>query len=189
MAQVDDNDLTLGLRGKIGKQLVFRKLGKATIASRRSRPGVALTEKQLAHREDFRLATLYAKRSLMKPELKEEYQAIARAKHLSSAFAEAVADYLKPIEIQGILTESYDGKADFHLPIVVGDRYKIKTMKVTITDASGALVETGEAAMNTSSSGFTYVTTVTVQDPVGLTIKVEATDRPGNVVVHEVTLS
>ena len=187
MAKVDGNDLTLGLRGKFGDQFVFRKSGKMTVATKRSAPTGAPTEKQLRQRERFRRATLYAKQSMLNPELKADYQAISSAANMG-AFAAAVHDYLKPIAISDIVLNGYNGQADWPIGIVVNDVLKVKTLKVTITDVSGSILESGEATRSGSSSGHTYVTTVPIPDVSGVTIRVEAKDRPGNSTSSEVTL-
>ena len=80
MAYVDGNDITLGLRGKFGQQFVFRKFGNGTIATRKPQPSGSNTPAQQGHRERFRLATFYAKQCMMRPDLKAEYEAIAKAK-------------------------------------------------------------------------------------------------------------
>ena len=98
MARINGNDVTLGLRGKFGKQFVFRKFKNRTIAFRRPDEVESKnTESQVAHRERFRIAALYAKRALLSPELKEEYEAIARATDGASAFAIALGDFMKPV--------------------------------------------------------------------------------------------
>lgn len=187
MAKVDGNDLTLGLRGKFGDQFVFRKSGKMTVATKRSAPTGAPTEKQVLQRERFRMATLYARRCMLHPELKADYEAISSAANMG-AFAAAVRDYLKPIAISEIALNGYNGEADWPIGIVVNDVLKVKTLKVTITDVSGSILESGEATRSGSSSGHTYVTTVPIPDVSGVTIRVEAKDRPGNSTSSEVTL-
>src|SRR5690606_13237712 len=105
----------------------------------------------------------------------------------TSAFAAAVKDYLKPIEIQDVLTANYDGQAGFPITIVVKDVLKVKSMLVTITDDDGNVIESGEASAMSGAPGFSYVTKVNIPDISGHTIKIEATDRPGKSVTHEVT--
>lgn len=189
MAHVDDNDITLGLRGRIGKQIVFRKFGNKTIVSKRpKRSSKPPTEGQLLHREKFIIAANYATRSLLQPELKAEYEAIARTMENTSAFAAALADFVKVIEIKEIVAQFYNGEAGFPLPVIVSDLYKVKTMKVTMTDAGGNTIETGEATLANGESGYKYITTTSIADITGVKVKVEVTDRPGKVVVKEIVL-
>jgi hypothetical protein len=95
MALVDGNDLTFGLRGKFGKLFVFRRLRSKTFASRRSDAEIKWSPAQQAQRERFRQATLFAKRAMLDPEMKERYQIMARETQNASAFAAAITDYLK----------------------------------------------------------------------------------------------
>jgi hypothetical protein len=187
MARIEGNDLTLGLRGKFGKQFVFRKYKSRTIASRKSAPSGVATEKQINHRERFRTASLYARRAMQNPALKAEYDAIARATE-SSAIAAAIMDYMKPIKITGILTATYEGEVGFPLTITVNDIFKVKKIKVTITGSSGNVIESGEAILLPTITNYTYTTTVAIPDLTGVKIKVEVTDRPGQIAVQEVTL-
>jgi hypothetical protein len=188
MARIDGNDLTLRLKGKFGKQFVFRKFKNRTVALRAFEPNRTKTEAQLEHRERFRLATLYAKRCMLIPELKAEYEMIARATDNSSAFATAIADFLKPVTIEEVLTASYNGQSGFPLSIMVSSVFKVKTMTVTITNANGTVVESGNASIMAGSSGFSYVTTVELSAIAGVKINVTVTDRPGNTVTHDVPL-
>lgn len=188
MALVHDNDMTLGLRGKVGKQFVFRKFGRKTIAARKSAPSGEKTEKQEQHRQRFRLAAQYAKASLLVPALNAEYTAIANQREYPSAFAAALGDYLKPTQITEIITSSYQGEIGNPVIIKVNDLFKVKTMKVTFTNLMGEVVETGNAVLAPENVGYAYVATVRVSNIAGLSIKVESTDRPGNVVTKTVTL-
>ena len=90
--------------------------------------------------------------------------------------------------IQDILTNTYNGEAGFPLTIQVNDVFKVKTMTVTIIDPRGAVVESGEASLMSGASGYSYLTQVDIIEPLGHTIKVEATDRPGKSALHQVTL-
>jgi hypothetical protein len=187
MARIEGNDLTLGLRGKFGKQFVFRKYKSRTIATRKGETVDRRTADQLEHRERFRLAAMYAKRALKNPELKAAYEAIAEATE-SNTFAAAVTDYLKSIIIIGVMAEEYDGQIGFPLTFNVDDPYKVKTMKITLTDAGSTLIESGNASLTGQSIHYSYVTTKAIPDISGLKVKIEVTDRPGKVVIKEVTL-
>ena len=164
MARIDKNDLTPGLRGKFGDQFLFRK---TTIALRRFEASGVTTEAQRQQREKFRLATLYAKRCMLTPELKAEYDKIGRT-YGNGAFAAAVTDFLKSITVDAILTNSYSGQAGFPLTVMVNDIHKMKTMKVTLESASGQVIEEGNAAFMPGSSGYCYVTTVDIANVDGL---------------------
>jgi hypothetical protein len=155
---------------------------------KKSAPPGRETVKQRQHREWFRLATLYAKRCLLQPEMKAEYEAIARAKENPSPFAAAIWDYLNSISITDVITRTYQREGGFPLSILVNDIVKVKTMKVTIIDRGGKILETGDAWHSEGSTGYTYVTKGTAPIGAGIVIQVEVTDRPGNIVMEEVML-
>jgi hypothetical protein len=188
MAHVDENDVTLGLRGRFGKQFVFRKYGRRTIVSRLAKPTGGNTAIQLEQRDKFRLASLYAKRCLLQPALKAEYETMARAMGINSAFPVALGDYLNPVKIQEIVTATYEGEIGYPVAILVSDVFKVKTITVAIIDAAGNVIETGPAIRGEGAVGFTYVTTVAIPAIAGVKIRVEVKDRPGNTESQEVTL-
>jgi hypothetical protein len=96
MAIVDDNPLTIGLRGKFGKMFVFRKMNGKTFASRA--PGKQDKTKETAPqrktRTNFRDAALWAKATLSNPEKKAYFQKRAKALALPNAYTAAVKEYL-----------------------------------------------------------------------------------------------
>jgi hypothetical protein len=179
MAYVDGNDLTLGLRGSFGKQFIFRRFGKKTIASRRSVYAVSRSEAQQRHRERFRLATLYAKRCVAHPETKAEYENIARVTDKWSAFATAVGDYLVPVSVERIDISHFTGRSGSPVFVAVNDRYKVRTIVVTVTTMSGDVIERGHA---TFVSGNEYVYKTVTSELSDVVVKVEVADRPGVVV-------
>lgn len=180
MAFVDENDVTLGLRGRFGRQFVFRKFGPRTIAARRGTPSETQTEGQLAHRARFLQATQYARVKMLDPQAKAEYLNMARANDHGNAFAAAVGDFLKAINIGTIETTGYTGAAGYPIVISVNDVQKVKEMTVTLRDTNGTVLESGLATLATSTAGWTYITTVAIPDITGVEISVEVTDRPGN---------
>ena len=97
MAKVFDNILISGLRGKVGKQLVFRVINGVTIASRA--PGKPdrkkETEAQRRTRTTFRAASQWAKAQLADPEKKRYYMQLAKTWNLTNAYTAAVKDYMR----------------------------------------------------------------------------------------------
>ena len=179
MAYVDQNDIIVGLRGKFGKQFIFRRFGDRTIAVRRTNPVQPNTEKQLRHRERFRLAARYARNSFLLPDLKAHYEAVARVKRNTTPFAVAVGDYLAPGTITKIITNDYHGNSGDRIFIVVNDVFKVKSMRIAITDATGSIIETGNATRHDGASTFEYLGTTTIPGFAGMSLKVEVTDWPG----------
>jgi hypothetical protein len=144
--------------------------------------GVSRSEAQQRHRERFRLATLYAKRCVAHPETKAEYENIARVTDKWSAFATAVGDYLVPVSVERIDISHFTGRSGSPVFVAVNDRYKVRTIVVTIKSMSGDVIERGHA---TFVSGNEYVYKTVTSELSDVVVKVEVTDRPGVVVVVE----
>lgn len=96
MAKVFDNILISGLRGKVGKQLVFRVVNGVTIASHApAKPDRKKeTEAQRKTRTTFRAASHWAKAQLLNPEKKRYYIQLAKTWNLTNAYTAAVKDYM-----------------------------------------------------------------------------------------------
>jgi hypothetical protein len=104
MAIVANNDLTRGLRGRIGKWLVFRVVRGKTIASHA--PGKPDPRKQSAAqrqtRSTFREASAWAVRILLDPAKKQYYADIATAQALPNAYTAAVREYMREVAAKRI---------------------------------------------------------------------------------------
>lgn len=189
MALVKDNILTEGFSGKIGGKIVFRQVGKRTIVAARPRQQSGLTEGQKAHRERFYRAVSYAKSKMLDPVAKEEYAVLAEQYEFPNAFTAAVSDYLKAPSISSIETTAYTGNVGDVVAINVGDNFKIVSMTVTVTQPDGTLIETGQATLASGDAVWKYVATQGNGVLVGTTIKVVATDTPGNETTLEKVIS
>src|SRR5688572_25512820 len=97
MAIVENNDLTLGLRGKFGKHFVFRSLRGKTIASHAPRkPDLRMqSAAQRKTRTTFREAAAWAVRTLHDPKKKQFYQRRAKELALPNAYTAAVRAYMR----------------------------------------------------------------------------------------------
>ncbi len=97
MAIVTNNDLTLGLRGRVGKYLVFRTFGGKTIAShtpRRPDPGKQ-SDAQRKTRTTFREAAAWAVQTLQDPEQRRYFEQRARDTGLTNAYTAAVQERMR----------------------------------------------------------------------------------------------
>src|SRR5438552_3218090 len=91
MATVKKNIVTQGLSGSLGSTIVLRQRDDQTIVSTSSAPNTnPPTAKQLAQRQRFQEASVYAKAQVQDPDMKAEYEALTDNK-LMSAYAVAVA--------------------------------------------------------------------------------------------------
>jgi|GEM_PF-3822787 hypothetical protein len=104
MAIVANNDLTRGLRGRVGKWLVFRMVRGKTIAShapKKPDPRKQSAAQRLT-RSTFRDASAWAVRILMDPVKKQYYADIAKAQALPNAYTAAVREYMREVTVRRI---------------------------------------------------------------------------------------
>jgi hypothetical protein len=97
MAIVTDNDLTLGLRGRVGKYLVFRTVGGKTIAShapRRPDPRKQ-SDAQRKTRATFREAAAWAVETLRDPEQRRYFELRAKETGLTNAYTAALQERMR----------------------------------------------------------------------------------------------
>ena len=185
MALIKENDLTEGMSGKFGKKIVFRVVKGVTVASRKSTTNTVRTEKQIAHRDRFRLAANYAKAKMLDPDTKADYKQMAGDKAFASAFAAAVKDFLLKPEIHSINLAEYAGAVGSTIPVTVSDNAKTIRVKVSIILANGSVLESGDASLTNGDIEWKYVTTQALASLAGNKIVVTAIDRPGNETVQE----
>ena len=97
MAIVTDNDLTRGLRGRVGKWFVFRMVRGKTIASHAPRKPDPLRQStaQRQTRTTFKEAAAWAVRILLDPANKQYYANLAKAHALPNAYTAAVREYMR----------------------------------------------------------------------------------------------
>jgi hypothetical protein len=145
MGKIDENIITKGFRGKYNDDLVFRKVDKQTIFSRRSVSSKAPTENQLAARERFNRASMYASSAIAHPQRSQDYKVMADLQGLKSAYLAAVTDYLTMPEIGEAFADEYNGNAGDMIAIIGKVKFKIVDLTVTIMSAAGAVIETGKA--------------------------------------------
>jgi hypothetical protein len=144
MAILKTNPLFSNLSGKIGG-VVFRQRNGKTVMTHAPRKRSTQTEKQKAHRENFRHATMYAKTALMEPELSKLYEHLAKKAKSSSPYQAAVTDFLTPPEIEDVLLQGYSGRANDMISIVPCHKHKSSVVQVSIFLPDGQLLEEGVA--------------------------------------------
>ncbi|MCR5886437.1 hypothetical protein LRS06_01340 [Hymenobacter sp. J193] len=180
MARVKNNIITQGLSGTIGGTLVFRQVGDRTIVSAAPREtDKAPTTKQLAQREQFQQAALYAKAQLADPASKAEYEA-ARDEDGGTAYTIAVADFMQAPDIHEIDLTYYTGKIGDTLRVRVTDDFRVQAVTVRIENGDGTLVEEGAAVPNANGLDWTFTAKKANASLVGDKITIRATDKPGN---------
>lgn len=188
MAKSNDNDITRGLSGRLGKMISYRRIGNDTEAFRRpgKRKGKA-TAGQQAHRERFLEASYYAKSTIADPVKKAVYQ--EKAANRKRAYNLAMADFMKAPIIRSVTTGDYHGQAGDTITIRAIDDFKVTAVKVTITGSNGTVLEEGNAVAQPGGLDWVYTATGNNPQVAGSSVSTTATDLPGNTTSQETILS
>jgi len=187
MSNSKNNVLSRQLHGKFGNQVVFRtRNGKSVTANVPDVSNVKAGATQIAIRDKFKIATLWAKNELMDPVQLAAYRAIA--KNGKTAFVAAVTDFLNPPKIAEINHSDYAGHIGDQIVILASDELKITKMQLKITDQSGAVLEQGPCQSEGLNISWKYTATVEVPSLTGATITAIAKDNPGHSGQSSVTL-
>lgn len=189
MATYKKNSLTKGVSGSFGDEFVFRQVNGKTIMSPTAERLEPWSEKQLAARKRFLNATLYAKAAVANPEMKEEYEAIAKFKHFRSASVAAITDFLTPTALAVAYAHQFDGNVGFPITIVLADNYKGKEMTIAVSNKDGTLIESGSANFTFGDSAWHYTTTVPYENIEGIKVQVTVKDRVGRIETFEKALN
>ncbi len=172
--------LTAGLRGTVGGTLVFRKMNGETVVSVvPEKSSKEPSEKQLAQRGRFRLASLYAQRTMSDPVLLEEYLVAAGRKGYPSARSLMIADYFRLPEILSMNVNIQPDGID--LEALVVDYMRVQSVTVSIKNPEGLVLETGNCSLSADQQTWTYPVQVAENLVAGVNIEFGATDLPGNV--------
>jgi hypothetical protein len=94
MATVSNNVLVNGLSGKLGKTLVFKIVRGKTIVCSYTASQKKQTVHQQINRERFKVASAWAKTTLLNLERKEHYHQKAKELKLPNAYTAAIKYYM-----------------------------------------------------------------------------------------------
>ena len=176
MPKVFYNGSIANFRGRIGN-LIFRQLPDGTTVvsqappketgRRKKRAKEKRSVRQKTHNERFQDASHYAKRKQTHP----VYVELAAASLMCNAYNFALKDWFHPPEIQRI--ERREGC----ILVEATDNVMVARVKVTILDAEGKILETGEAIRG---EGDLWEYASQAQ---GASIQAEAWDLPGHKVM------
>ena len=178
MAKVADNIVTTGLSGKLGNQLVFRNRDGNTYVSKAPKKRTVWTPAQMEQRFKFQEAVLYAKNANSDEITHELYS--AEAKDGKTTYNIAVADFLNAPQINEIDIANYNGQIGSYIQVRATDDFDVVAVTVTIQNADGSLVESGNAVLQPGSSWWRYTATAANESLASDKITVRATDIPGN---------
>lgn len=185
MAIVDKNLLTKGLRGQLGKTLVFRKVGDRTIVATSPSTGANPTEQQKTHRERFQRAVAAARTSMSNPTAKSRYEHEAKRKGQPNAYNVAIADFFRAPEIKDIDLAGYQAVEGNKINIIVTDNVLVSDVRIEIIKPDGTPVESGVAVQQGDGSLWVYTAKMTNPDFPGGKLTVKAYDFAGNVAIQE----
>ncbi len=186
MAVTKDNIVTKGFSGTIGRQLTFRVRAGKTIVSKLLIPnGAPPSEKAAAVRAKFLSSSLYAKKAIKDPATKALYKAAATGGQ--TAFNLALADAFKAPVIAKIITDNYHGAVGDKVLVDASDDFKVTGVVVSIHNAAGDLVETGNAVIQ-ENEDWLYTSTQVNAAVAGSKITAVASDLPGNSTSFSVNL-
>ncbi|MFA0965028.1 hypothetical protein AB9P05_24680 [Roseivirga sp. BDSF3-8] len=184
MAVIENNPWIEGARGMVRGAIVYRQRAGRTIVSARpatsSRP---LSEKQKAHHRRFREATAYSKG------VKEDAALFAKYEAAAEGFISwqnlAVRDYMHAPVVEKVVAGAFTGKAGEALEVYASDDFGICSLRVTVMDGRGAVLESGECNELIANGVYAYNLKSDMDMANGVSVRVEAADAAGNVTVYE----
>ncbi|MEJ1239865.1 hypothetical protein WBG78_17130 [Chryseolinea sp. T2] len=189
MPIIENNPAVAGASGTLGNTLVYKQYNGKTIIANKGKKREKLSEKQEEQVGRFKQATKYAKRELQKPEMKSLYaKGINKAKFIMSAYNVAIADFLTPPEIKEIDTKDYTGEAGQLIRVRATDDFKVKSVTITLADAEGEVIETGEAQERGKKGLWRYTTNIRRLAVKGTVVTAVAKDYPGNTTTQVFTM-
>ena len=186
MAKNKNNVVIKGMSGKFADMLVFsQRFGQTIVGKVPLRSGTS-TASQLAVREKFSQATIYAVSAISDPATKKDYEAMAIPGQ--SAYNLAIADFFNAPEIESTDTAGYSGNIGGLIKVKAKDDFRVAKVTVIISKANGTIVEQGDAV---SMNGVDWVYTATIANSAysGNKVKVQVRDLPGNLTEAESTLA
>jgi hypothetical protein len=136
MAKVRDNLVVEGIRGKLGS-LIFRLMpnGETWISKKHNFSNRKFSRAQKAHQSRFQEASAYARGAA---KIHPIYAQLAKGT-VKSPYNWALSDWFNPPVIHKV--EQVDGR----VRVRATDNVLVTKVRVTILDARGKVIETGEA--------------------------------------------
>ncbi|GAA4050233.1 hypothetical protein GCM10022409_41250 [Hymenobacter glaciei] len=121
MANVKNNIVTQGLSGMLGGQLVFRQTSRGTVVGVNPQaPSGPPSAGQLAQRERFQQAVIYAKGQAQDPAVQAEYAEQAKAEDIS-VYNVLLRDFMQAPNIADVDLSQYTGQVGELIAITAND--------------------------------------------------------------------
>ena len=188
MAISYDNTITKHYHGMMGS-IVFRCIGEKSIMSKRPDCSkVVRSAAQRANEKRFAAATIYGKKVLSDPKLREYYR--KKRKEHQSIWNAAISDFMSRPKVDVIDLKGYKGQPGNSISISACDRLKLESISVVILNDMGQVIESGPAFARPSSENMEWDYIATVMNPFlkGSRVVVRVSDLPGNVVQETVVV-
>jgi hypothetical protein len=189
MANITNNLVVQGARGKVGNQLVYRKRGDKTILAKmpEQKPGRKATGKQSEKRDQLVYASLYAQGVMVSDKLRKKYE--KKATETLTWHNLACRDFLVAPVVKKVNIKEYTGEPGSRIVIKATDDFRVISVKVKILNADRVLVEEGDAFLDPLNRNY-WIYTARQSNNVLLGTKVIATafDIPNNKGIMEVEL-
>jgi hypothetical protein len=188
MAKANNNVITRNYSGKVGNIILRMVGGLSVISAYPDYSRVKWSKKQNENRKQFRKASIWSKKILMKPGMLEFYKGKAKARQNASNMA--ISDYLLNPEIREIDVSKYKGQVGNTIKVSAYDKYKVASVIVMILNATGFVLETGMASEYPYSGSGVWIYKAQVANPDwrGCSVVVRVTDSPGKVVKASVDI-
>ncbi len=180
MTKLRFNPFLEKISGKYGDVVFRRWHDRIVISHAPDMEGVEPSPAQLAQRERFRQAALYAKRTFIDPIAVQPYRLAAEHSD-KPLFALIARDFLVAPVIASLDLADYTGKLGDPIVIRAHDDFELTAVGVRLTNAAGATLENGAAEEEPPGTGrWVYSAQTTQAAGTRLTITAVAVDRPGN---------
>ncbi|MCY1518252.1 hypothetical protein D9M68_529640 [compost metagenome] len=92
----------------------------------------------------------------------------------------ALADFCQPPKITSLKLDAYRGNVGDTITIRAVDRFKVTSIKVSLSKPDGTLIETGLAVAAANGADWVYTATRPNEEIPGTEVNVQASDTPGN---------
>lgn len=173
-----------GARGMLGNVVVYRQFRGQTLLCNRPEKRNTITPHQQRMKTRFLEAVAFAKKQIADPVTKALYQPGPESR-FTSAYAAALADYLKRPVIDDVDVSNYKGKEGDAIVVKATDVAQTLTVMVTVVDTNNSVVEQGEAIPTLFTQGYVFKANKRHDLIKGCTMLITVRDRPGNVVHRE----
>jgi hypothetical protein len=181
MGKIRLNNALGEVDGKVG-ELAFVHCADGRMLVRKAPVRTAaFTASELRNQSRFTLAIAYLKGLKANPAAYAVYKQAAKIRR-KRACDLAVADFLNPPVINDVDLSLYTGKVGQGIQIEAVDKFEVKDVAVTITQADGVLLEQGAAVLEESTAKWHYATQALVSAGQTVVIQVTASDHAGHAV-------